>query len=149
MSFLWKSIRIIGQIWASLTVLSTRESSSKRYLIAYYLWTCYFKGQLRIYNGVTHTGVIREEKGKFCPYNAGIKCLNGTGIWGGETVTFTSHLFQVRILRTIGLWTMLLQIIHTSPVHFSWHLCVDVTRHTPHLAGVRRQIAQSALIPPD
>ena len=42
-SFLWIGVKRFGEIWASLTFLPSSESSSKRYLIAYYFQTCFWK----------------------------------------------------------------------------------------------------------
>ena len=41
--FLWIGVRIFGEIWASLTILPSGESSSKRYLISYHFRTCFWK----------------------------------------------------------------------------------------------------------
>ena len=41
--FLWTGVRIFGEIWASLTILPSGESSSKRYSIPYHFRTCFLK----------------------------------------------------------------------------------------------------------
>ena len=56
MSFLGMDARIFGEILPKLTFLHTRESSSKRYKLAYHF---------RLYYGVSHRGVSRDENGEF------------------------------------------------------------------------------------
>ena len=51
-------VRIWREIWAILTLFSTRDRSSKRRKLASHFHTCFFeKGQFRLDYGVSHMGV--------------------------------------------------------------------------------------------
>ena len=62
MFFLGVGVEIFREIWPILTFLPTREVSIP-------CWNCFFlkKGQLRLYYGVSHRGVGRNEKGEIGP----------------------------------------------------------------------------------
>ena len=90
-SFLGMGARILREIWAKRTFLSTWECNSKRRKLAYHFRSCFSKKkQFRLYYGVSHRGAARDESGDFAPRILALYMrFNGTGIWGGETICVT------------------------------------------------------------